>query len=92
VGRKSSISIIARHKLFPANGRTPATAGIAIAARNYSRHNDRAPDPVSSLLSGQHDTAGDFMSQDQRQRVAGGNALVSKSNVSVANTAAYYFD
>src|ERR1035437_3531989 len=32
------------------------------------------------------------MSQDQRQRVARGNALVSKSNVSVANTAAYYLD
>lgn len=50
VGRKSSIGIIARHELFAADGRTPAAAGIAIAARNYGRHNDRAPDPVSSVL------------------------------------------
>ena len=37
VGCKSPISIIARHKLFPANGRTPVPASIAIAARDYSR-------------------------------------------------------
>jgi hypothetical protein len=92
VGRKSSIGIIARHELFAADGRTPAAAGIAIAARNYGRHNNAASDPPSRLLPGQHDTTGDFMSEDQRQRVAGGNALVSKSNVSVANTAAYYLD
>ena len=52
VGRKSSIGIIARHELFAADGRTPAAAGIAIAARNYGRHNDRAPDPASSVLPG----------------------------------------
>jgi len=92
VGRKASIGIIARHKLFPADGRAPAAAGIAIATRNYSRYNDGTPGPVSSVFPGQHDTARDFMSQDQRQCVAGGNAFVSKSNVSVANTAACYLD
>jgi hypothetical protein len=62
VGCKSSIGIVARHELFAADGGTPAAAGIAIAARNYGRHNDRAPNPISSVLSGQHDAAGDFMS------------------------------
>jgi hypothetical protein len=44
------------------------------------------------VLSGPHDATGNFMSEDQRQRVACGNALIGKSDVSVANPAAYYFD
>jgi hypothetical protein len=90
VGRKSSIGIIARHELFAADGRTLAAAGIASTARNYRRHNDTASDPVSSVIPGQHDSASDFMSQNQGQRVAGRNTLVSESNVGMANAAACY--
>jgi hypothetical protein len=85
---KASITVIARHELPAANGRSSGLARRARPARNHGRNNHRPAKPFRSIFSSSNDTSRYFMPQDKRQGVAGWNAVECKAHVCVADAAA----
>ena len=86
------MNIVAGHFLVGADGRLAALAGIALAARNHRRNDDRAIGAPQSIRAGVDDVAADLVSERQRQLVLGADAVVIIAEIGVADPAAGDFD
>jgi hypothetical protein len=89
---KTAVAVIAGHKLLAADRGSSASARRAASTGNHRRHNHAASQPVGSFFAHGDDLTGDFVPQDQRERMTGRHAIKRKSNISVAYAAAGNFD
>jgi hypothetical protein len=91
MGSKTAIAIVSRHELLAADGRTPGPASGAISAWYYRWNNHCLAEPMASHRARGNHTPRNFMTEDERKRVASGHAIVGEANVGVADSASSNF-
>ena len=89
---KAALNIVARHLLVRADRRLAALAGVAVAARDHRRNNNRAVGEPERIRAGVDDVAADLVPERQRQFVLGAHAVVIIAKIGVADAAAGDFD
>jgi hypothetical protein len=88
---ESTVAIVSGHELTPANCRAAGQTRWAFPARNHRGNDDGAAEPVRSVVTYVDYAPGDFMTQNQRKKMARGNAIERKTDVGVTDAAARYF-
>ena len=88
---KAAVAVVARHELVAANRGVSSATRWAFTAGDDGRNNDRPAKPLLCFLAGGNNLTGGLVSQHERQSMAGGNAIVCKADVSVADAAAGHF-
>ena len=89
---EAAMNIVARHLLVRADRRLAAQAGIALAARDDRRNNNRPVGVPKSIRAGVDDMATDLMPERERQFMLGAHAIVIIAKIGMADPAAGDFD
>jgi hypothetical protein len=87
VSGKTSVSVVAGHELPPADGGLTRPARRTVPAWNHGGNNYIAAQPLGSTLARRHHAARDLVSESERQRRACRYAVVSETDVSMADAA-----
>jgi hypothetical protein len=82
--------VVARHELLTADGGPSRLTGRACFTGNDCRHDDGSADPLGRFHPSGYDTTGNLMTQDQGERVTGGNAVHGEADIGVADPTSRY--
>jgi hypothetical protein len=90
---ESPVSIVSGHELPPTDRRAASQTRWAFSAGDHCGDDYRSPKPAQSVITCGHDSPGDFVTQNQRKKMARGHAIEGKTDICVTDpTSRYLYD